>query len=146
MSEPTDKPVATILLVEDDDIDATLLERALNKQEMKVRLVRAVDGEEALEMLGDDGPDRISGPVVILLDLNLPRMTGLEFLAELRRDTRHFALPVFVFSTSSNPQEIRAAYERNVAAYLVKPVSTGQLDAITELLTTWLRLSRLPIG
>lgn len=136
-------PAATLLVIEDDDIDAQLIARAFDRQPLEVHIRRAVDGEEALEILRDpeEGPD---GALVILLDLNLPRMTGLEFLDELRGDPRFFATPVFVFSTSSNPEEIREAYQRFVVAFLVKPVSTGHLDSITELLTTWLRLTRLP--
>ncbi len=93
----------TILLVEDDDVDVMGIERALRKLKILNHIVRAKDGLEALELLRD--PDAVRRPYIILLDINMPRMNGLEMLAELRDDPRLTSAVVFVLTTSKSDED-----------------------------------------
>src|SRR5690606_9980124 len=115
ISEPT-KPVS-LLIVDDDDIDATALRRALHKLKLLNPLYRAKDGLEALEILRNG---EIPSPYIILLDINMPRMNGLEFLEALRADPDLTASVVFVLTTSKSDEDIIAAYREHVAGYLLK--------------------------
>lgn len=92
----TGAPV-TILLVEDDDVDAQGVERSLRKRKIANEIVRAVDGLDALALLQED---KVKRPYIILLDLQMPRMSGLEFLKKLRSDPQHDLSVVFVLTTS----------------------------------------------
>ena len=115
-----------LLHVEDSDLDAKALTRAFSKLGLSQPLTRARDGVEALEILRNRSAGGIS-PMrpVILLDINMPRMNGIEFLKELRDDRELCQTPVFVLTTSDRPSDIREAYEHNVAGYIVKPVGSG---------------------
>jgi len=116
----SDTPI-TILLVEDDDVDVRVVLRAFEKERISNPVVVAHDGIEALARLrGQDGHPVISGPVLIVLDLNMPRMDGHEFLAEIRNDPKLAQLLVFVLTTSDDESDRQAAYSKNVAGYLVK--------------------------
>lgn len=120
MSHTEHNPVS-LLLVEDDAIDVMTVERMLRKQHIANPLFVARDGVEALEMLrGQGGRQPVPAPFLILLDLNMPRMNGLEFLTELRRDPQHQRATVFVLTTSDAPEDRLAAYEHRVAGYIVK--------------------------
>ncbi len=111
----------TILLVDDDDVDADVIKRAIKKQRIANPIVRAHDGLEALELLrGGDSQKGLDRPYLILLDLNMPRMSGIEFLRELRDDKRLHDSIVFVLSTSDDDRDILKAYENHVAGYLTK--------------------------
>lgn len=118
-----------ILLVEDNDVDVEILKRGLRRIGASGALVRACDGIEALEILTKDRQEQVlPRPYVILLDINMPRMNGLEFLKELRsiediRDAR-----VFVFSTSDYQRDIDAAYRNDATGYIVKPDTSGELQ------------------
>ena len=114
------KPI-TILLVDDDDVDVRIVKRALSKEQINNPLVVARDGVEALEVLrGNDKNPALQHPLLILLDLNMPRMGGLEFLQELRSDRRLAKSIVFVLTTSNDQRDREAAYNSNVAGYLLK--------------------------
>ncbi len=120
MSSAEDRPVS-LLLVEDDAIDVMTVERMLRKQRVANPLFVAHDGVEALEMLrGEGGREHVPSPYMILLDLNMPRMGGLEFLDKLRADPEHEKAVVFVLTTSDAPEDRAAAYEHRVAGYIVK--------------------------
>ena len=108
----------TILLVEDDDIDATGIQRALNKIKVINPVVRARDGIEGLALLRDK--KSVSRPFIILLDINMPRMNGFEMLAELRSDEKLSDSVVFVLTTSKADEDRFQAYKKNVAGYIVK--------------------------
>jgi CheY-like chemotaxis protein len=115
-----DKTV-NILLVEDDEIDVMGVRRAFNKLKLANPLTVAHNGLEALRILrGEGGHEAPKKPHMVLLDLNLPRMNGIEFLTELRRDPELHRTIVFVLTTSKDDEDRFAAYELNVAGYMVK--------------------------
>lgn len=108
-----------ILLVEDDDCDAKELRRALSNSQIESRMRRCVDGVEALEYLRGTDSDQ-PGSYIILLDLNMPRMNGHEFLTEIRKDPKLCRAVIFVMSTSKHERDVNSAYRKNVAGYVVK--------------------------
>ena len=117
----SDAPTVHILLVEDDEIDVRAVRHSLAKQKVSNPLHVAADGVEALEMLrGERGHERLPRPFLILLDLNMPRMNGLEFLDALRQDPELRSAIVFVLTTSNDDRDKMAAYAHNVAGYLLK--------------------------
>lgn len=135
----------TILLVEDDDGDAKAVRRTFDKEKIANRIVRAVDGVDALEILrGENGREKIQRPYILLVDLNMPRMGGLELLKVIRRDPDLHATIVFILSTSKRAEDKKAAYDFNVAAYIVKE-RAGQdfLNVITMVDSYW-RIVELP--
>jgi CheY-like chemotaxis protein len=107
----------TLFLIEDDDIDAMSITRKFKHREITNPIIRAKDGIEALELLASG---RISRPFIILLDLQMPRMNGLEFLTKLRADNDYKNSVVFILSTSQNENDIFDSYESNVAGYFIK--------------------------
>ncbi|MDP2187834.1 MAG: response regulator [Sphingobacteriaceae bacterium] len=114
-----------ILLVEDDEVDVMNIKRAFKKNNITNPLFRAINGLEALAMLrGEDGVDPIVPlPKIILLDLNMPKMGGIEFLKVLRTDERLAGISVFVMTTSNEDRDKVEAYKLNVAGYILKPLS-----------------------
>ncbi len=121
----------TLLVVEDNDLDVEVVERLIRRLRLELRVVRAANGEEALELLRADRAEaRLEPPMVLLLDINMPRMTGFELLAEMVRDRELAELPVFILSTSNNPQERDAAASYGVNGYLVKPIRAEQLQEV----------------
>ena len=121
-----------LLFVEDDEVDVMGLRRTLAKRKVANPFKVAVDGIEALEMLrGENGQTKLLQPYVILLDLNLPRMGGLELMAEIRADSELKDTTVFVMSTSEDKRDIQAADDLGVAGYIVK---TGAEETMTQAL------------
>lgn len=111
----------TFLIVEDDDLDFKILKRAFNNLKITNPVRRAHDGIEALNILkGQNGQEKISLPYLILLDLKMPRMGGLEFLDNLRSDPDLHKDIVFVLTTSDAESDIDGAYKQNVAGYIKK--------------------------
>lgn len=135
----------TFLVVEDDDVDVMALERAFKQLKIANKQCFARDGVEGLEYLrGQNGREKIAAPYIILLDLNMPRMTGLEFLEEIRKDEELKQSIVFVLTTSNDDRDRVSAYEKNVAGYIVKSDPTnGFMEAITMLDHYW-RVVELP--
>ena len=124
-----------ILLVEDDDIDLEVVTRAFRKRRIANNLFVARDGIEALDLLRSG---KIASPVMILLDINLPRMDGLEFLKAIRTDPQHYHHTVFVLTTSANQVDLYKAYDLNVAGYMVKSdVGEGFVEAVQQIEAYW---------
>ena len=110
-----------ILLVEDDEVDAMAVQRAFSKHGIENPITVACDGVEALEYLrGENGKARFPRPYLILLDLNMPRMNGIEFLQELRSDPKLRSSLVYVLTTSDDDRDKTAAYNNVVAGYILK--------------------------
>jgi len=139
----------TILLVEDNPRDVRLTQRAFAQAGMPhdLRIVR--DGDEALAYLHREGqykePQLSPRPDLILLDLNLPRMSGHELLDFLKQDQRFRQIPIIVLTTSGRADDVRLAYEAGANAYLLKPVEFARFTEIMEHLGRfWLELVELP--
>jgi CheY-like chemotaxis protein len=128
-----------ILLVEDDRVDIMTVQRALKKIDVSNPLCVARTGVEALGMLRGDGFPRIEPmPSLILLDLNLPQMGGIEFLKELRADPLLRSLPVIVLTSSNEPGDRAAAFEYEVDDYIVKPHTFEEFShAMAIILAGW---------
>lgn len=130
-----------LLVIDDDDIDATALRRALTKLKLLNPLYRAKDGLEGLELLRSGA---IPMPYIILLDINMPRMNGLEFLEELRADPELTHSIVFVLTTSKSDEDIIAAYREHVAGYLLKQRMDSDFMQVVGLLDHYWRIIELP--
>ncbi len=128
-----------VLLVEDDDVDIEVIQRGFKKQRIANPVVVARDGVEALDVLrGENGRAPLERPFIILLDLNMPRMSGLEFLEVLRDDPNLTDSVVFVLTTSDNELDRVSAYRHHVAGYLVKSdVGSAFKNAIEMLAQYW---------
>ncbi|SHM38681.1 response regulator [Flavobacterium saccharophilum] len=111
----------TILLVEDDELDVISVERSLKKLESEYVLHTAYNGIEALKILRD--PEIQFTPDVILLDINMPRMNGIEFLKVVREDKKLKDLKVFIMTTSSEEMDRSEAEKLGIAGYIIKPLN-----------------------
>ncbi|HEX5474592.1 MAG TPA: response regulator [Vicinamibacterales bacterium] len=131
-----------ILLVEDDDVDVMTVRRAFEKNRITNPLFVARDGFEGLAMLRDGGMP--GERRLVLLDLNMPRMSGIEFLRELRADLRLQATPVVVLTTSNDERDKIEAYNLNVAGYLLKPVTFLNFVELMAALNKYWTLVELP--
>lgn len=133
----------SIVLIEDSEEDYAAFRRALQRCQGTVKVTRFADGETFLAaMHARTLPDP---PTVIVLDLNLPALSGHEVLREIREDAQTRGLPVVVLTTSANPRDIRASYDMNVGGYIVKQGTfEGFRDKIESLATYWLGTVHLP--
>jgi CheY-like chemotaxis protein len=134
----------TFLLVEDDDVDVMAVERAFRKRGFRHALTVVPDGRAALAALRGEQGQPVPRPYIIILDVNLPVMSGLEFLRELRRDPGHRQAIVFVLTTSNAEPDRRGAYAQNVAGYLLKSEVGPELEGLLDLLESYCRLVQLP--
>lgn len=133
-----------ILLVEDNDDDVRLTERALQKNKISNQLVVVRDGVAALDQLRADS-SRAGLPALVLLDLKLPRMDGLEVLRHIRADPQLRRLPVVILTTSREEQDIIRSYDLGANSYIRKPVDFEQFTAaINQLGLYWLVLNEPP--
>ena len=131
-----------ILLVEDDELDVMNVQRAFKKNNVVNPLHVAANGIEALEMLRGDLMPRDRR--LILLDLNMPRMGGIEFLKELRADPELKATTVVVLTTSDEERDKVNAYDLNVAGYILKPVTLAAFIEIMAALNKYWSVNELP--
>jgi len=112
-----------VLLVEDDTVDQMTIERVFEKTNIANEVVKAKNGLEALDhMLGLNGKERLEWPYIILLDLNMPKMNGHEFLDEIRKYDTFSKIPVIVLTSSAREEDICASYGKYIAGYITKPV------------------------
>jgi CheY-like chemotaxis protein len=136
-----EEKVLNILLVEDDQVDVMNVKRAFEKNRITNPLFVAGDGIEALEMLRRGMPRTRR---MILLDLNMPRMNGIEFLREVRKDPELHQIPVVVLTTSNDERDKIEAYNLNVAGYLLKPVTFTNFVELMAALNKYWALVELP--
>ena len=141
-----DHKKTSLLLIDDDEVDVMTVKRALKKNNITNTLYIANNGLEALAMLrGKEMPKLLAGQRrLILLDLNMPKMGGIEFLRELRADPELKLLPVIVLTTSNEDQDKVEAYNLNVAGYIIKPVTFSKFVEAVETLNKYWTLSEMP--
>ena len=128
------KPL-TILLVDDDDVAQEAIIRSFGKNDIGFPIITAADGQEALDILRGEHPEKRSEePLIVLLDLNMPRMDGFEFLQIIRSDPLLVKTVVFVLTTSSADSDKAKAYEECIAGYMVKSSVGPQFGKLASLL------------
>jgi CheY-like chemotaxis protein len=131
----------TVFVVDDDDVDVMALQRAFREHNLSNPIVVAHDGLEALQLLRSGA---VNKPYLIVLDLNMPRSNGIEFLDELREDPIHSSAVVFALTTSNNERDRLASYERNVAGYVVKSTLSHDLREFVGLLMRYCSVVQMP--
>lgn len=137
---------AVILLVEDDPADVELTQYTIAKSKILIDLHVAGDGVEALAFLRREGKyAEASRPDLILLDLNMPRMDGRTFLAEMRADDKLKAIPVVVLTTSQTDEDIHRSYRLGANCYITKPVGLDEFTKVVHAIEDfWFTIVRLP--
>jgi len=130
----------TLLLVEDDDIDAMTIKRSFKKQNITNPVLRVYDGVEALVLLKNK---EVIQPLVIILDLQMPRMGGLEFLKTLRADPLLSDLIVFVLTTSKEKSDIASSYGEHIAGYFVKGETGDRFSGLVNMLDNYFKIVQL---
>ncbi len=140
---------ANILLVDDDPEDRMLSRLALKKHQLINHVNEVANGEELLQYLSREGefsdPTQHPMPDLILLDINMPRMTGLEALAEIRKKPHLKSLPVVILTTSNADKDIVESYDLGVNSYITKPVTfKGFTTALTQMSDYWFALVKRP--
>ena len=143
-AEPVD-----VLLVEDSPQDAELTLRALRKTALTHPVCLVRDGQEALDFLHSEGSHAgragLPPPRLVLLDLKLPKVDGLEVLSRIRSDTRTQRIPVVILSSSREPSDLQTSYDLGANSYVVKPVMHVEFERrVEELGTYWLMINEIP--
>jgi len=131
-----------ILLVEDDYVDVMTVKRALGEINLQNDLVVAENGEQALDYLEDPSNER---PGIILLDLNMPRMNGIEFLQIVKQHEQHKIIPVIVLTTSSQERDRVESFKMSVAGYMTKPVIYTEFVDVVRIIDKYWTCSDMPI-
>ena len=132
-----------ILLVEDDKVDAMTIKRSLETINITNDMDVANNGEEALQYLRDSQGEL---PCIILLDLNMPKMNGIEFLRIVKHDETLKRIPVVILTTSSDEQDKIESFNLGVAGYMIKPVDYWQFVEVVKAIDLYWTLSELPNG
>ncbi|WP_228845267.1 response regulator [Phototrophicus methaneseepsis] len=139
--------MSTILIVEDNPSDLRLMMRAFKKSNLTNDLATAIDGEQALDYLfGQDGDEyRHALPVLILLDIKLPKIDGLEVLEKIRNHERTQMLPVVILTSSKEQEDVARSYKLGVNSYIRKPVDFNHfVEAVQQMGLYWLVLNESP--
>ncbi len=127
-----------ILLVEDNPADVLLTQRVFSQADINAEIVVAEDGVTALEMLAGTTEPSIKDPVLILMDINMPRKNGKDVLKEIKATTRLRHIPVVMLTTSDAREDIRESYENYASGYIVKPARLGDfMKAVETLKQFW---------
>ena len=130
-----------ILLVEDDNVDAMTVRRAMKDLNVPNGIIHQLDGEDALEYLRSSDNKR---PCVILLDLNMPRMNGIDFLKIIKNDNELKQIPVIVMTTSKDERDKMESFEFSVAGYIIKSADYKKFAESLKILNLYWTLSELP--
>ena len=139
--------IVNVLLVEDDEVDIMNVKRAFKRNNITNPLFVAGNGLEALQMLRGATPEALNLPHrrrIVLLDINMPKMNGIEFLQELRNDPDLRSTPVVVLTTSDEDQDRVEAYRLNVAGYILKPVTFTNFAEVMAALNKYWALCEMP--
>lgn len=141
----TTSKTVKILVVEDDDLDFKAFQRALKNVRLANPVVRAVDGLEALEILrGENGYEKLDPPYMVLLDLSMPRMGGLEFLDQVRADPLLTDTIIFVLTSSAADYDITEAYKRHIAGYITKGSPEHGIEDAIKMIDHFWRVVEFP--
>ncbi|MDJ0728259.1 MAG: response regulator [Prochloraceae cyanobacterium] len=140
-----------LLIVEDSDADFDILKHLMEEMVVQNSIYRCEDGDEVLDFIYQQGeyknPDLAPRPAVILLDLNLPGTDGREILDRLKQDRQFKEIPIVVFTTSANPQDIQFCYQKGANGYLIKPMTFSELEkTIRAFVDYWLEVNTPPIS
>jgi CheY-like chemotaxis protein len=134
----------SFFLIEDNAADADLISRALRKTDKSTQIFLARDGEEALQMLGD-WPGNFPSPMIILLDLKLPKIDGLEVLRTIKQSKVLKSLPVVVLTSSSQIQDVQKAYQLGTNSYVLKAIDFDDFSKAIEMIHQyWCKLNVYP--
>jgi CheY-like chemotaxis protein len=135
----------TILLVEDDDVDAEMVQRCLLRAKIANKLARVRDGIEALDLLrGQNGVAQLPPPYLILVDIRMPRLDGIGLIREIRADPALTRTVIFVLTTSDADRDKIAAYNEHVAGYIVKSNTDDQFLPLAKMLDYYLLIVAPP--
>jgi len=135
------------LVVDDDQVSVMAIKRALKKLKILNPVIVATDGQFALDILRKEAKQEAGlPPFLVTLDLNMPRMDGFEFLEEVRNDPDLHRAVIFVLSTSDTPNDIAAAYDKNIAGYIVKDDLGDSFEAALNMIDSFARVVELPTG
>jgi CheY-like chemotaxis protein len=135
------REAVNVLMVEDDDIDVESLKRLFQKNGIKNPIYHAANGIEALEIMrGENNKDKVPKPYIVLLDINMPMMNGIELLKEVRKDEELKDSVVFVLTTSPREEDINTTYQLNVAGYFLKK----DIKELINLLNLYWTLNEFP--
>ena len=138
-------PSLKILLVEDDDIDAEAVRRGFAKANIGSPIYRATNGLQAIEFLNDSAGPFSDSPFIVLLDLKMPKMNGIEFLQTIRADDNLRNSVVFVLTTSNDSQDRTAAYSNFVAGYITKSKAGLEFRDLIRMLESYTKIVELPL-
>jgi CheY-like chemotaxis protein len=136
-----------ILLAEDDDGHAYLVQENLRDAGLSNQIVRVSDGQAALDFIHSVGPflgRQPNGPLLLLLDINMPRLDGVEVLRQLKDDQKTHDLPVIVLTTTDDPREVKRCYELGCASYITKPVEYNRFVEAIRRLGLFLAIVQVP--
>ncbi len=136
----------TFLIIDDDQISVMAVQRAIRKLGLPYRTCVARDGIEALNILkGEEGLAAVKPPYIVLLDINMPRMNGHEFLYEVREDSRLRNSLIFILSTSDTNEDVENAFTQNVAAYLLKGDMFDDILSKVKFVDNYVKNSLMPL-
>ncbi|HXG10726.1 MAG TPA: response regulator [Gemmataceae bacterium] len=137
----------TILLAEDDEGHASLVQRNLKRAGIANDVVHVKDGQEALDFIRREGPHAsrpLNGPLLLLLDIKMPRVDGIEVLRRLKADARTAKIPVIMLTTTDDPREVQRCYELGCSVYVTKPVAYDQFIEAIKRLGLFLSIVKVP--
>lgn len=143
----SDPQAITIILAEDDDGHASLVERNLERAGLLNGFLRVSDGQELLDVLkdhGEPGKPVLSGEVVILLDINMPRIDGIEALKQIKANEATKSIPVIMLTTTDDPREVNRCYELGANVYITKPVEYDNFIEAIRRLGLFLQIVKRP--
>lgn len=147
MTQPEEAEEIAILVVEDDDLDFKAFQRAVARLKLSNPIIRATDGLEALNILrGENGMERMPEPYMIMLDLSMPRMGGLEFLDVVRADPALTGSIVFVLTSSASDFDINEAYKRHIAGYITKGDPESGVTEALRMIEQFRKVVQFPYG
>jgi len=148
MTQNRTLPEYPILLVEDNQDDVMITERALTKGSIRKKLYVTRDGEEAMKFMRKEGKYKhFPTPALIILDLKMPKIDGFEVLGEIKSADNSKSIPVIIFTSSERDKDIERAYELGCNSYIVKPVNFEDfIKIVIEIEHYWFIISKMPIG